>query len=190
MAGDERRALGRRDLGMFEAILPFVDRPSVEIIFGELREDLGEVHLPIAQRAVTGRALQPWLVPGIEALLAGRAKLGVFDVKALDALVVDVDERDIVQSLLDEVARVIVDVASRMVADSGQELLECLAVKNVLARVELKPNVNASFVEGVEDGRPASTLLVEGGFDEMARTLRPGIAIGPGERTGEGLRDL
>ena len=89
---------------------------------------------------------------------------------------VDVDERDIVQPLLDEVARVIVDVASRMVADGGQESLECLAVKNVLARVQLKPNVNASFVEGVEDGRPASTELVEGRFNEMARTLGPGIA--------------
>ena len=147
---------------MFETILPLVDRPSVEIVFGELREDLVEVDLPVAERSVTSRALEPWLVPGIEALFAGRAKLGVFDVKALDTLVVDVDERDIVQPLLDEVARVIVDVASRMIADGGQESLECLAVKNVLARVQLKPNVNASFVEGVEDGRPASTELVEG----------------------------
>ena len=40
-----------------------------------------------------------------------------------------------------------------MIADGGQESLECRAVKNVLARVQLKPNVNAIFVEGVQDGR-------------------------------------
>jgi len=190
MTSDERRALGGRDLGMFEAILPLVNRPSLEIIFGELREDLVEVDLSVAERAVAGRAFQPGLVAGIEALFAGRAKLGVFDVKALDALMVDVDERDIVQSLLDEVARVIVDGAARMIADGGQELLERFAVENVLAGVQLKSNVDARFVEGVKDGGPTATKLLEGRFDEVARTLRPGIAIGPGERAGEGLRDL
>ena len=187
---DEGRALGSRDLGMFEAILPLVDRPSVEIVFRELREDLVEVDLPVAERAVAGGTFQPRLVPGIEALFAGRAKLGVFHVKALDTLMVDVDERDIVQSLFDEVARVIVDVASGMIADRGQELLERFPVENVLAGVQLKPNVDAGFVECVEDGRPTPTELVEGGFNEMARTLRPRIAIRPGKRTGEGLRDL
>ena len=57
MPGYERGALGRRDLGMFEAILPFVDRPSVEIVFGELREDLVEIDLPVAERSVTSCAL-------------------------------------------------------------------------------------------------------------------------------------
>ena len=190
MSGDEGRALGRRDFRMFEAILPLIDRPSVEIVFGELREDLVEVDLPVAERAVARRALQPGLVSGIEALFAGRAKLGVFHVKALDALMVDVDERDIVQPLLDEVARVIVDVAAGMIADRRKKLLERLPVENVLARVQLEPNVDAGFVEGVKDGRPTPTKFLEGGFNEMVRTLRPGIAIGPGKRAGEGLRDL
>jgi hypothetical protein len=63
---------------MFEAILPLVDRPSVEIVFGEFREDLVEVDLPVAERSVAGGALKPRLVPGIEALLARRAKLASF----------------------------------------------------------------------------------------------------------------
>ena len=57
--GNERSALGRRDFGMFQAVLPLVDRPAVEIVLGELREDLLEVDLPVAERAVPGRALQP-----------------------------------------------------------------------------------------------------------------------------------
>jgi hypothetical protein len=71
-------------------------------------------------------------------LFAGRAELGVFHVKTLDALMVDVDERDIVQALLDQVARVIIDVASRMIADGCQKQLERFAIKNVLAGVQLK----------------------------------------------------
>ena len=155
MSGDERRAFGGRNFGMLEAILPLVDRPSVEIVLGELREDLVEVDLPVAERTIAGRALQPRLIAGIEALFAGRAELGVFHVKALDAFMVEVDELDVVQSLLDEVARVIVDVAARMIADRGEELLERLAVENVLAGMQLKPDVDAGFVEGVEDRRPA-----------------------------------
>ena len=190
MPGDERGALGRRDLWMFEAILPLVDRPSVEIIFGELREDPVEVDLPIAQRAVPSRALQPWLVPGIEALLAGRAKLGVFHVKALDALMVDVDERDIVQSLLDEVARVIVDVTSRMVADGCQELLEVSPSKTSWQGCSSNPMSTPASSKASRMGVQRRPCSSKAEFDEVARTLRPGIAIGPRERTREGLYDL
>ena len=176
---DEGRALGSRDLGVFEAILPLIDRPSVEIVFRELREDLVEVDLPIPEGAVTRGAFKPGLVAGIEALFAGRAKLGVFHVKALDALMVDVDERDIVQPLLDEMARVIVDVASGVITNRGQESLERFPVENVLARVQLKPYVDADFVEGIKDGGPTPTELIERGFNQMVRTLRPWIAVRP-----------
>ena len=103
---------------------------------------------------------------------------------------VQVDERDVVQSLLDEMAGVIIDIAARMIADCVEELLERLAVENLLAGVQLKPKVDAGFVEGVEDGRPTPGELGESRFDEMARALRPGIDIRPGERTAERLRDL
>src|SRR4029077_16920996 len=130
---------------MFEAILPLVDRPSVEIVFRELREDLVEVDLPVAEGTVAGSTFKPRLISGIEALFPGRAKLGVFHVKALDTLMVDVDERDVVKSLLDEMAGVIVDVAAGMIADRGQESLERFPVENVLAGVQFKPKVNAGF---------------------------------------------
>src|SRR5262249_46476542 len=151
--------------------------------FGELREDLVEVDLPVAEGAVAGGALQPRLISGIEALFAGRAELGIFHVKAFDAVMVQIDERNVVQSLFDEVAGVIVDRAARMIADRGKELLERFAVENVLAGMELKPNIDARFVKCVEDGRPALGELVESGFNEMARALRPRVAKGPGQRT-------
>ena len=190
MGGDEGRALGGRDFRMFQAILPLVHRPSVEIIFGQLREDLVEIDLPVAKRPIARRALQPRLIAGKEALLACWTELGVLHVKSLDALVVEVDERDVVEPLLDEVAGVIVDVAAAMIADRGKELFERLPVENVLAGMQLKSNVDALFVEGVEDRLPAPRKLVERRLDEMAGALRPRIDIGPRERTTERLRDL
>ena len=190
MSGDERRAFGSRNRRVLQAILPLIDRPSVEIILGELREDLLEVDLPVAKRTIPRRALQPRLIAGIEALFAGRAELGVFHVKTLDAFMVEVDELDVIQSLLDEVARVIIDRAARMISDGGEELLERLAVENVLAWMQLKPDVDAGGVEGVEDRRPSPGEFAERGFDEMARSLRPWINVGPRERTAERLREL
>ena len=53
VSGDERRAFGSRNLGVLQAILPFIDRPAVEIVLGKLREDLLEIDLTIAERAVS-----------------------------------------------------------------------------------------------------------------------------------------
>jgi hypothetical protein len=103
---------------------------------------------------------------------------------------IEIDERDVVQSLLDEMAGVIAYIAARMIADGGEELLERLAIENILAGVQLKPKVDASFVEGVEDRGPPSGELAEGRFNKMARALRPGIDKRPGERTAERLRDF
>src|SRR6202042_2085926 len=102
-----------------QAILPLINRPSVEIILGELREDLLEVDLAIAERAISGGAFQPRLISGIEALFPGRSKLGVLHVKAFDAVMVEVDELDVIQSLLDEVAGVIIDRAGGVISDRG-----------------------------------------------------------------------
>jgi hypothetical protein len=64
---DEGRAFSGRNFRVFEAIFPLIDRPAAEIILGKLREDLLEVDLAIAERAISGGAVQPRLISGIEA---------------------------------------------------------------------------------------------------------------------------
>jgi hypothetical protein len=73
-----------------------------------------------------------------------------------------------------------------MVAHSVEEHLEGRAVVQVLAGVELKSDIDARRVEGVEDGRPAFRQLVERRLDQPGRALRPRVNIRPGERAGEG----
>ena len=77
-----------------------------------------------------------------------------------------------------------------MITDRGEELFERLPVENLLARMQLKPNVDASCVKGVEDRRPTLGEFAERGVDEMTRSLRPWINIGPSERTAERLHKL
>ena len=73
--------------------------------------------------------------------------------KTFDALVIEVNKFDVIQSLLDEVACVIIDSAARMIADGSQELFERLPVENLLARMQLKPNIDAGCVKRVENRR-------------------------------------
>src|ERR1700712_3453005 len=112
---------------MLQAALPLVDRPAGEIVSRKLGEDRLEINLPVAERAVAPRPLQPALVAAIDALFRRRVELGVLDVEHLDAVAVGVDETEIVKALFDEVAGVVVDVAAPVAADGVEEHVEGVA---------------------------------------------------------------
>jgi hypothetical protein len=86
-------------LGALEHVLPFEHRPAVVAVLRELGEHAREVHLPVAQGPEAPGAVDPGLVARIDALPAVRVELGVLDVEGADALVVDVDEGEVVQRL-------------------------------------------------------------------------------------------
>src|SRR5580704_17362319 len=72
-----------------------------------------------------------------------------------------------------------------MIFDAVEEHFEAGAVVQIFARMNFEAEVDADFVEFIEDGSPAFGEFVEGSFDKAGGTLRPGIHIGPGERTGK-----
>src|SRR5258708_691112 len=185
MIGDELGALTRRHLGMLQAAFPFVNGPAGEIIRRELREDRLEIDLAVAERAVTPCALEPTFIAAINALLRGRIELGVLDMKHLDAIVIGVDEAQIVHALLDVVTGVVIDVAALMTADRVEEHVESVTVEDVLAGVDFEAEVDAVLVIDVEDRLPATALFREAFLDQPRRPLRIGIEIRPGERAGE-----
>ena len=165
---------------------PFEHRPAGVVVDGELGEDGAEVDVAVAGRPEAPGAVRPVGEAGIDALLRGRAKLRVLDVKGLDALVVDVDEADIVEVLQAEVRRVVVDAAALVPVDHGEEALVGRPVEQILAGVEFEAAVDAEFVVEVEDRPPASGEFVEGRVDEVGRARRPRIDERPGEGAGEG----
>src|SRR5580658_136175 len=117
VVGDELSALARGDFGMLQAAFPFVHRPAFEVVSRELGEDRLEIDLAVAERPVAPGALEPAFVAAVDALLRRRIELGVLDVEHLDAIAIGVDEAEIVEALLDEVARGVVDGAALVPAD-------------------------------------------------------------------------
>ncbi|OBX33808.1 hypothetical protein A8U91_02850 [Halomonas elongata] len=73
-----------------------------------------------------------------------------------------------------------------MVVHGFEETLEGGAVVQVLARMNLEAQVDALFVEDIEDRPPATGQLGEAFLDQPRRALRPGIEVGPQQGAGEG----
>ena len=188
--GDERRAFAGALFGALDAALPLQHRPAIVVVLGELREDAGEIDLTVAQRTEAAGAVHPALEAGVHALLSARKELRILDVKGEDALVVEIDELEIVQLLQHEMRRVVVDAAALVVADALEQHLERDAVHDVFAGVQLEGDVDADFVGIVEDGLPALGEFVERGLDQAGGTLRPRIDERPDERAGEGRHRL
>ena len=92
---------------------------------------------------------------------------------------------EVIELLQDEMAGVEEDVGARMIADAVEKHFEGRAVVEVFAGMDFEAEIDASFVKGVENGKPALGELVEGGFDQTGGTLRPWIDVGPGERAGK-----
>jgi hypothetical protein len=77
-------------------------------------------------------------------------------VKHFYALVVEVQVFEIVELLDYEVAGVEEDAATRVIVYALEEHLEGYTVVEVFAGVDLEAEVQVGFVEGIEDGTPAS----------------------------------
>ena len=102
-----------------------------------------------------------------------------------DALTVDVEERQVIELLQQEMTGVIQDAAAWMTVHPVEEHLECDPVMQVLAGVDLVGDIHPCRVEGIEDGRPALGQLVECRLDQPGRALRPRIEVWPGQRAGK-----
>ena len=87
VVADERGALARTVLGMFEAAFPFQHGPARVVVLRELAEDAPEIDLSVAERTETSGSVDPVLIAAIDAGAAVRMVFGVLDVKRADALV-------------------------------------------------------------------------------------------------------
>src|SRR5256884_1443849 len=185
VVGDELRPFASAVLGVLETALPLQHRPAGIIVLGELGEDRLEVHLAVAQRAEASGPIDPRLEPTIHALAAGRVELGVLDVEHADPLVIQVDILEIVELLQHEMAGIVQEIAALVPADAIEKHLERHAVVQILTGMDLEAEVDACFVERVENRPPAPRQLVERRLDQTRRPLGPGIEIRPRQGAGE-----
>ncbi len=83
-----------------------------------------------------------------------------------DAVVITIDEAEIIHVLQQHVAGIVEDLRARVMVDEGQESLEGGAVVQVLAGMELETQLDAGTVRLVEQWAPAPRQFVEGACDQ------------------------
>src|SRR5579862_664587 len=77
------------------------------------------------------------------------------------------------------------DVAAAMAFEAVEKRLKRYAVVKILSGMDFKTQIDSGLVKGVEDRFPTFGEFVECSVDKAGGTLRPGIKIGPRERSGE-----
>src|SRR5688500_12456609 len=102
---------------MLEAAFPLQHRPGFVVVSGELGENSAEIDLAIARRAEAPSPLEPWLKARIDALPSARVEFGILNVKGADALVVHVDELQIIEMLQHEMRGIVIDLAALVAFD-------------------------------------------------------------------------
>ena len=139
--------------------------------------------MTVAQRTETSRTVCPTGIPAVHALLARWVKLRILDVERLDALVVKINELQVVKLLQHKMARIVIDVGTRMVVQMLQKHLESSAVIKVFSRMQFVANVHARLVERVQNRFPAAGQFTESGFRQASGPLRPRVHERPHQRT-------
>src|SRR5207248_946674 len=152
---NEGRALPRPLLAALHTTLPFEHRPPVEVVLRQLGKNAPEIHLPVTQRPEAPRATNPRLISSVNALPSRRMKLRVLHVKHFHSRIVNVEKRQVIELLQNKMAGVEQNVAPLMPAHAIEEHVEGHAVMQVLARMQLITQVNASRVKRVQNRLPS-----------------------------------
>jgi len=109
-----------------------------EIVLGKLAENRHGNLLTIHRANETSGPLEPVEIAAIWPGTPVRAKFGILDMKGADAIVIQVDERQVVQLLQDKMTGIEQDVGARVIIDGGQKPFERGPVVQILARMQLK----------------------------------------------------
>src|SRR5690606_29789982 len=94
---DEYRTFTGTVFGMLQRTFPLHHGPTFEVVSRQLAEYGLEIHLAIAQRAESASALHPARVAAVYPLFARGVKFSILHMEGLDAFVVMVDIREVIQ---------------------------------------------------------------------------------------------
>ena len=80
-------------------------------------------------------------------------------------------------------ARVIENVAARMMINQRQKALERYAIVQIFTGMDFKANIHPMMIKAIENGSPAARQLQKSLFEALTVMRWPRIKEGPGERT-------
>ncbi len=162
--------LARPELAVHRRVLPFDRQRTLVPDTIQSPDDLLEGDAAPAERAEIPEALGV-AERQMAAEHAGPARLrrppDVLHVRVEDATRELADERDAVDALVGEVARIVVEAERRVVAQRFERAVRRHDVVGDLGRMHLERELHARVLERVEDRRPALGELREPGFDRL-----------------------
>src|ERR1700674_656232 len=153
-----------------DATFPLQYRPSRKVILRELGKYRTEINLPVSRRAKPPRTIHPALITSVNALPARRTKLRILHVKHFNALVVHLDEFQIIELLQHEMAWVIQHVASLMIARTLQKHFKSGPIMQIFTGMNLKAQIHSRLIKCIQDGTPPRRQLVKGSFNQPCRS--------------------
>src|SRR5438270_135205 len=95
------------------------------------------------------------------------------------AVVVKINEVQIVELLKDKVTGIKQQIAAGMIFDPLQKHFEGDPVVQVLSGMNFKAQIHSGLIKCVQDRQPAGGEVLEGSLDESGRSLRPRIDVRP-----------
>src|SRR5699024_1100751 len=161
--------------GMLLAAFPFEHCPIFNVEFGELAEYFLKVNLPISDRTKSARPVNPGLIASVHAAASGGIKLGIFNVKHINFVVINIDKLQIIHALQHKMAGIVQNFYPRMVAGGFQKAFIGNAIVQVFAGMNFVANVYAALFKGIQNRLPFLGKLIESGFYKAGRPLWPRI---------------
>src|SRR5260370_17656254 len=99
-----------------------------------------------------------------------------------DALVIQIDEFQVIELLQREMARVKKYIASRMVANALQKHFKRHSVMQIFPRMNLKAQIHSRLIECIQNRPPPPRQLIKRRLNQPGWSLRPPIKVRPPHR--------
>src|SRR5689334_11390544 len=96
---------------------------------------------------------------------------------------VKINELQIVELLQYKMAGIEQQIAAGVILYPVEEHLDGSAIMQIFSGMNLETQIHSRLVKGIQYGQPAGSQLIECGLDQSGGPLRPGINIGPGQRS-------
>src|SRR5579859_1741026 len=182
MTRNEWRTLGRALLAALDAALPFEHGPAVKSVLRQFRKDRFEVDLAVARGTESSCTVRPRLISTINTLPPRRTELRILHMKHFYAIVIEVDEFQIIKLLQNKMARIEQNVASFMILHALQEHFKTNSIVQILTGMNFITKIHSRSVKRIQNRHPSRRKIIERSLDKPWRALRPWIHIRPSQR--------
>ncbi len=190
---NERARFLRAVLAVHAAVLPLDTERALIVHVVERDDDIFELDVAVAQRAEVpepARVAEVHVAAKDAHRAVAVAPPHVLHVAVGNPVAKATDKLHVVNALIAEVARVVVEAKRRMAADHFDGALGAGDVERDLGRVDLQRELDAELLVFVEDRLPSRGEILEALVNPRLRHGREAVEVRPDAGAGEAVDDL